>query len=407
MWLPPELAMLVGSYLNPRDLQMCTTQLCSSGTELVALLATQDVTTIRLHALIACCRLSAGVEDLAQLCVERIESFVKRRGNAKTIILHARLKYELATNASVYSDIHSRLQQGSSLQLSQNQGITVEWHVSAASIAQVEFLLKVDVPNDGARVSHAQAGGAIRQCLHTLYLQVTEVSDLSPLASCQSLHTLDLNETEVSDVSALASCQSLHTLNLGYTGASDVSALAALKSLHTLDLENSQVSDVSALAACQSLHTLNLVHSQVSDVSALAACKSLHTLRLEHTQVSDVSALAACKSLHTLDLEHTQVSDVSALAACKSLHTLDLVNTQVSDVSALASCQSLHTLRLRHNRVMDGPRLSALAYQSCYYNTIKVSDVSALASCQSLRTLVGVEAMIGGGDVMRIIQDRG
>jgi internalin A len=67
-----------------------------------------------------------------------------------------------ATNASVYSDFHRRLQQGSSFQLSQNQAITVEWHVGATSIAQVDFLLKVDVPKDGASVSDARAGGALR-----------------------------------------------------------------------------------------------------------------------------------------------------------------------------------------------------------------------------------------------------
>jgi hypothetical protein len=145
MWLPQELAMLVGSHLDPHDLKVCTTQLCSSGVGFVAnnLFANYGI-TILLHELVACCRLSAGVvEDVAQECIERIESFLARRGNVRTIILDAQLGYEDASNASVYSDIHSRLQLGSSLQLSPNLGIAVEWHVRAESIAQVEFLLKV------------------------------------------------------------------------------------------------------------------------------------------------------------------------------------------------------------------------------------------------------------------------
>jgi hypothetical protein len=298
--LPPELAMLVGAYLDPLALRVCTTQLCSSGAGFVATGFRNNATTILLHELVACCRLAVGVDGVAHGCIDRMESFVARRGNVQTIILDADLKGEHATNASVYSDLHRRLQQGSLLQLSQNQGITVEWHVSAESLPQVEFLLKVDVPKDDARVSDAPAGGALRQYLHTLDLRETEVSDVSALASCQSLHTLVLARTPVSDVSALASCQSLHTLNLAQTRVRDVTGLASCQSLHTLDLSIGRVSDVSGLAFCQSLHTLYLCNTQASDVSALASFKSLHTLDLSETAVSDVSALASCQSLSEL-----------------------------------------------------------------------------------------------------------
>jgi Leucine-rich repeat (LRR) protein len=383
MWLPRELAMLVGSYLDPHDQIVCTTQLCSSGAGFVANLFTTYGATICLHELIACCRLSVAVEDVAQECIERIKSFLARHGNAGTVALDAQLWREPC--ASV--DFHHRLQRVSSLQLTQDQGVTVEWHVRAISIAQVEFLLKVGVPKDSARASDSSTSGAIRQYLHTLNLSEMEarVSDVSALASCQSLHTLNLWRTQVSDVSVLASCQSLHTLDLSTTRVSDVSGLGSCQALHTLELFRTDVSDVSALASCQSLHTLNLCHTQVSDVSALGSCQALHTLDLMDTQVSDVSALASCQSLHTLSLKNTQVSDVSALASCRALHTLYLRATFVSNVSALASCQSLHTLDL--------------------YNT-DVSDVSALASSRSLSKLFCDDFLVGATNVLRIIQGR-
>jgi hypothetical protein len=229
--------MLIGSHLDRHDLQMCTTQLCSRGAEFVSAGWMNDATTICLHELVACCRLSAaGVDDVAHECIERIESFLARRGNVQTIILDTALWGDHGTNASVYSDFHRRLQQGPSSQLSQNQEVTVEWHVIADSISQVEFLLKVDVPKDGARVSDLSAGGAIRQYLHTLSVAYTPVSDVSALSSCQNLHKLDLSFTQVSDVSALASCQNLQTLDLARTQVNDVSALASCQSLQTLSL---------------------------------------------------------------------------------------------------------------------------------------------------------------------------
>jgi outer membrane receptor for monomeric catechols len=176
--------MLVGSFLDPRDLRVCTTQLCSSGAAFVANLFTNNTTTVLLHQLVALCRSSAGVDDIAIESIKRIESFVKRRGEVQTIILDAKLYDRYATNANVYSDIHRCFQQGSSFRLSQNRGITVEWHVSAEYIPQVEFLLKVDVPKDGAVVSASSAVGAIRQYLHTLDLNCAVVSDVSVRLVC-------------------------------------------------------------------------------------------------------------------------------------------------------------------------------------------------------------------------------
>jgi Leucine-rich repeat (LRR) protein len=365
MWLPQELTVEIGSYLNAHDLRVCTTQLCSSGAEFVSAGVANDSTTIRLQELIACCPsvCYVPVDDVAQECVERVESFVKRRGNVKTIILHAQIWTEDAANVSVYPNFHRRLQQGLSIHLNQKGGITVEWHVSPKSIAQVAFLLNFGAQQRGAGVSGAAAGGALRQYLHTLELWGFPVHDLSPLASCRSLHTLNLKDTEVRDVYPLASCQSLRTLNLSETKVRDLQGLESCRSLHSLDLWGTKVSDVSELASCQSLRTLDLGCTRVSDVSPLAYCLSLRTLNLSETQVRDVSALASCQSLYTLRLDCTEVRDVSALASCQSLHYLDLSRTQVS-------------------------------------------DVSALASCQSLRKLLGVHKMIGASDVLRIIQDR-
>jgi Leucine-rich repeat (LRR) protein len=391
MWLPRELAAQVGSYLDPHDLTVCAMQLCSSGAEFVGPGFKDTTTTILLHELVACYPLPAGVRSVranrvAEFCIKRIKSFVAWRGNVQTIVLVAPLRGEHATNASVYSWVHRYLQQGSSFQLSRDPGITIEWHVRAESIEQVEFLLKVDVPKDSARVGDASAGGALRQYLHTLDLSETEVTDLRALASCKSLHTLALSNTRVRNVSALASCKSLHTLDLSNTRVRNVSALASCKSLHTLHLRGTQVSDVSALASCESLHSLHLRETQVSDVSALALFQSLHTLDLAHTQVSDVSALALCLSLHLLLLDYTQVHDVSALASCPALGKLGVCNTQVSDVSALASCQTLQLLGLFETQVRD---------------------VSALASCPSLGMLFVTDShMIGYADVLRAMEGR-
>jgi Leucine-rich repeat (LRR) protein len=69
----------------------------------------------------------------------------------------------------------------------------------------------------------------------------------------------------VSDVSPLASCQSLHNLELYATEVSDVRAFASSQSLRSLDLQGTRVSDVSALALCQNLRDLQRVREWVGD----------------------------------------------------------------------------------------------------------------------------------------------
>jgi Leucine-rich repeat (LRR) protein len=347
MRLPLEIAMEVGSFLDRSCLAVCTMQLCRNGVGFVS--RPSEVRPIHLYLLAKLCRtashtLGVGQEQadgLATEAIKRIDLWLARRTSAEMVVFVFNVKglsgaYAKA-NTDFYSDIHRHYSLSSNRQFNNGQSVAVEWHACARSKAAVKFLI----------------GGPIGGRL----------SDVPPLAWCQSLHSLDLRDTADNDISGLASYRSLHTLALDF----------------------SQVSDVSSLASCPALHTLYLTGARVSDVSALASCQVLHTLYLDKSQVRDVSALASCQALHTLDLSNTQVSDVSALASNQTLRTLDLYGTQVSDVSALASCQSLHTLNL---------------------NLSRVRNMSALAACGSLRCVYGSEYMIGYEAIARLLESR-
>jgi hypothetical protein len=438
MQLPLEIAMEVGSFLNSRDLTVSTTQLCSEGVKFVARPITNRNGTlnIRLHKLIRCLsssstqptaqRTSAQV-GVAQEVAKRIEFYLARRANVAKIALHLG-GVVIRTQIGVHAELYGHFQHAVQVQPNQNQAITVEWHVSGASVTDVAGFVELGSATADAPLSEAAVHPRFRLLLNVV-LSYSDTTVVSVFASCQSLHALDLSDTQVNDVSALASCHSLHTLNLSRTRVTDVSALALCLSLHTLELTPSRVTDVSALASCRSLHTLALGWSRVTDVSALASCPSLHTLDLESTEVSDVSALASCQSLHTLDLGRTQVRDVSAIASCRSLHTLLLYYTEVTDVSALASSQSLHSLVLNGTKVSDVSALAlcpilrhldlsrtkvnnvaGLAASKSLHTLIlggsKVRDVSALKSCSSLRKVGGTDGMAGHGALLQLLRQR-
>ena len=79
--------------------------------------------------------------------------------------------------------------------------------------------------------------------LQELYLDFTQVSDLSPLAGLSNLRVLKLWRTKVADIAPLTSLSNLQVLDLATTRVADISPLACLSHLQSLYLFDTRVSD--------------------------------------------------------------------------------------------------------------------------------------------------------------------
>lgn len=80
-------------------------------------------------------------------------------------------------------------------------------------------------------------------CLGTLDLSITGISDLSPLSKLTNLKDLFLTSTGVSDLSPLIGLTKLQTLSLSATPVRDISPLMNLENLNILTLLDTQVSE--------------------------------------------------------------------------------------------------------------------------------------------------------------------
>ena len=94
------------------------------------------------------------------------------------------------------------------------------------------------------------------------------LSDLSPLSSCQNLEKLIAYDTAITDLSQLKNLPKLREITLSGTKVTDVSALAQLPTLEMIWLYDTPVEDVSCLAALPKLDSLNLLKTNVTDLSA-------------------------------------------------------------------------------------------------------------------------------------------
>ncbi|MCE8538551.1 leucine-rich repeat domain-containing protein [Ruegeria pomeroyi] len=113
--------------------------------------------------------------------------------------------------------------------------------------------------------------------LRALYLDSTQVSDISPLAALTQLTELWLNRTQVSDIVPLAALTRLTGLWLNITQVSDIAPIAALTRLTTLSLINTRVSDIAPLATLTRLTTLTLDNTQLHDLRPLRRLTRLVT----------------------------------------------------------------------------------------------------------------------------------
>jgi Leucine-rich repeat (LRR) protein len=97
--------------------------------------------------------------------------------------------------------------------------------------------------------------------IHGIDLSFSNITDISPLGSkSDSLHVLYLNNTEIDDLSSLKEFPSLTTLTLSSTKVSDISFLGSgiFSSLSVLNLSFTSIIDISVLSTSLRLHTLNI-----------------------------------------------------------------------------------------------------------------------------------------------------
>ena len=115
--------------------------------------------------------------------------------------------------------------------------------------------------------------------LHQLWVNQTNISDLTGLEAATNLTTLDLRNTLISDISALAGLTNLTQLYLNDTSISDISALAGLTNLTDLNLWDTLISDISPLVANTGLGSGDTVNLRGNRLSSLSVDTYIPTLQ--------------------------------------------------------------------------------------------------------------------------------
>ena len=181
------------------------------------------------------------------------------------------------------------------------------------------------------------------------------ISNFSPVADLTQLHTLMLNDaiSEVSDISELATLPKLVWLELTKNAITDIAPLATFTQLEYLWLQDNAISDISALSSLTQLTDLHLSNNAISDISVLTRLKHLRLLSLDDNPIANIVPLAELTQLVILHISGTTVSDITPLAGLKQLQELYLNDNNISDVAPLAGLAQLIILFLLNNAITD------------------------------------------------------
>ena len=234
--------------------------------------------------------------------------------------------------------------------------------------------------------------------LEDLNLDITQISDLSPLVGLPGLTHLFLTaaETNLAPIAALADLAALEHLHIGLNigddgiNRTDFSPLMGLAGLNTLALSfgGSTVVDISTLAGLANLTSLQITHSSLHDLTPLANLTNLTNLNIHWNHIHDIAPLAGLSNLTHINLSGNHIADINPLAGLTRLEELFLTRNQISDISALAGLTNLQNLWISSNHIADIAPLAGLTrLRELWMSDNIIRDVSPLAGLPSILSI--------------------
>lgn len=187
--------------------------------------------------------------------------------------------------------------------------------------------------------------------LEMLYIQESQVTDISPLASCVNLKQLYLMFSNITDISPLANLTQLFNLHVDANPFTDYSPIAKLTGLKEFGSRYSNIQDLSFLKEWRNLNLLYLWDNDISDLAPLQNLKNLTLLELSYNNISDISLLSDFSTLKKLYLGSNNLQDIGTLANLTALELLMLHDNHIADISALGGLTNLVDLNATNQTI--------------------------------------------------------
>jgi internalin A len=149
--------------------------------------------------------------------------------------------------------------------------------------------------------------------------------DLSPLKKLELLDTLVLFNSTITEADLLSDLSNLEFMWLNSTQIIDLSPLKKLRKLRRLHLSGNFAFKMTSLAELESLATLRIINrNSPFDFESLGRLKSLESIWLQNVPVDHIEWVKDLKLLKYVAIRETSVSDLSPLMQLTNLERVDI-----------------------------------------------------------------------------------
>ncbi|MES2557886.1 MAG: leucine-rich repeat domain-containing protein [Bacteroidota bacterium] len=212
-------------------------------------------------------------------------------------------------------------------------------------------------------------------------------SAIDNLIQLQNLVELDLNLTEITDSSPLGELTNLRRLDLSFNAElNEIKGLEKLKSLEELQLQFSEIDDLKKIAVHENIQSMSFNAGGISRISSLEKYPNLTELVLSGNKISKIEGLDHLKKLHRLSLCYNSIDKIEELNSLVNLEILDLSGQEIKKIEGLDSLINLKKLNLLGNeisKVENLENLKKLEYLLLDGNTISEFDPTFLNNLNS------------------------
>jgi hypothetical protein len=143
----------------------------------------------------------------------------------------------------------------------------------------------------------------------------------------------------------------LDELYLDNSNIKDISALSPLIKLTVLSLNGNSISDISPLENLFNITYLYLDDNLIEDLSVIKNMKQIDELYFNNNKVSDISCLEDNVDIRVLSINNNLIKDISIIKNMKYLRKLDCCNNKISDASVLYNLTELRYVDLKNNHI--------------------------------------------------------
>lgn len=171
------------------------------------------------------------------------------------------------------------------------------------------------------------------------YISKSEMKSITSIV----VGIFDAGTIKISDFGGLEYAENLQQLsfseNVDLSGLTDISPLKRLTKLEWLDLNGANIVDISDIENLTNISNLSLNDTKVTDISALKNFNQLEWLELNNTPVSDLSPLTDLPLLYTIRLNGcskvTTLHPLDTLFEKHQILNLDISGTSISEEERL------------------------------------------------------------------------